>query len=111
LTVDPDLIEQALINLIKNSIEALGGTKNPAIEISAHADDRGRPVIEIADNGRGIPDEFLDKIFIPFFTTKSDGSGIGLSLCRQIMRLHGGTITAASVPNGRTVFYLRFHTQ
>ena len=70
--------------------------------------DRDRVVIDVADNGTGIVEEALDKLFIPFFTTKQDGSGIGLSLCRQIMRMHRGTISARSEPGVRTVFSLRF---
>jgi nitrogen fixation/metabolism regulation signal transduction histidine kinase len=108
LTADKDLLEQVFINLITNSIEALGSTKKPAIKISAHMSKLNRPVIEIADNGHGISGELLDKVFVPFFTTKRQGSGIGLSLCRQIMRLHGGTISVFSDPGKRTVFSLRF---
>lgn len=108
LTADPDLLEQVLINLVKNSAEALWKTRKPAIEISAYMDRHNRPVIDITDNGEGIPEENLDKVFIPFFTTKNEGSGIGLSFCRQIMRLHRGTITVASAPGERTVFSLRF---
>jgi signal transduction histidine kinase len=63
----------------------------------------------VADNGPGIPDELLDKIFIPFFSTKKNGSGIGLSLCKQIMMLHRGTIQVQSVPEEGTAFLLRFH--
>ena len=65
-------------------------------------------VVEVADNGPGIVEEALDKLFIPFFTTKQNGSGIGLSLCRQIMRLHRGSISVRSQPGERTVFSLRF---
>jgi two-component system, NtrC family, nitrogen regulation sensor histidine kinase NtrY len=108
LLADNALLEQVLINLVKNSIEALEGTRKPAMEISAYLDARRRAVIEVADNGRGIEAEFLDKVFIPFFTTKKEGSGIGLSLCRQIMRLHNGSISVASAPGERTVFYLKF---
>ena len=68
----------------------------------------GRIAIEVSDNGAGITEEALEKIFIPFFTTKREGSGIGLSLCRQIMRLHRGTISARSGAGGETVFTLRF---
>ncbi len=107
LLADSDLIEQVLINVITNSIEALGKTKKPAIEITARVS-HNRPVIEIADNGHGIAPDLLDKIFIPFFTTRSEGSGIGLSLCRQIMRLHNGAITVVSAPGQRTVFTLSF---
>jgi signal transduction histidine kinase len=71
-------------------------------------DERGRPVIQVRDNGSGIAEDNLDKVFVPFFSTKEGGSGIGLSLSRQIMRLHGGSITAASKPGLGTVFTLRF---
>jgi two-component system, NtrC family, nitrogen regulation sensor histidine kinase NtrY len=107
LTADEGLIEQALINLVKNSIEALEGTQRPTIEIDARPGPDGRPVLEVVDNGRGIPSESMDRIFIPFFTTKVEGSGVGLSLCRRIMRLHGGSISPSS-SDGRTVFRLRF---
>jgi glycerophosphoryl diester phosphodiesterase len=86
---------------------ALGGGDDGSVELKARMD-RGRVVLEVADNGPGIVEEAVDKIFIPFFTTKQDGSGIGLSLCRQIMRLHRGTIAVRSDPDSRTVFSLRF---
>ena len=108
LAADPDLIEQVLINMIKNSVEALTKTRRPTIEVAARLDDHLRAVVEIADNGHGIPADLLDRVFVPFFTTKGEGSGIGLSLSRQIMRLHGGSISVTSVPNKRTVFSLRF---
>jgi two-component system, NtrC family, nitrogen regulation sensor histidine kinase NtrY len=108
LTADDDLLEQALINLVKNSIEALAKTKKPSIDLSAYLDGHNRPVIEVSDNGPGIAEDILDKVFIPFFTTKKEGSGIGLSLSRQIMRLHNGTITVMSVPGVRTTFCLKF---
>ena len=108
LSADEGLIEQVLINLVKNSIEALEDAVKPTIEINARIDPVGRPLIEVADNGKGIPEGDMEKIFIPFFTTKSDGSGVGLSLCRRIMRLHGGSISPSSSPGERTVFGLRF---
>jgi signal transduction histidine kinase len=108
LLADNALVEQMLINLVKNSVEAMEGSRKPAIEISAYLDSRERAVIEVADNGPGIAAEILDKIFIPFFTTKKEGTGIGLSLCRQIMRLHNGSISVASIPGERTAFYLEF---
>jgi two-component system, NtrC family, nitrogen regulation sensor histidine kinase NtrY len=76
--------------------------------VSALRDARGRPAIEVTDNGSGIATEHLDRVFVPFFTTKNTGSGIGLSLCRQIMRLHRGTIAVSSVPGERTTVTLRF---
>ena len=108
LTADPEMIEQVIINMIINSIHALKNTQNPQIRLTAHLDERGRILIRIIDNGPGISDEVLEKIFIPFFSTKKDGSGIGLSLSRQIMRSHGGNIRVVSNPGQETVFTLRF---
>lgn len=108
LSADEQLIEQVLINLIKNSIHALENSENGRIELKAFMNKRGRISIQVNDNGQGIIKEVLDKIFIPFFTTKPKGSGIGLSLSKQILRLHGGTITAHSEPNERTSFTLTF---
>ncbi|MDZ7289245.1 MAG: ATP-binding protein [candidate division KSB1 bacterium] len=108
LTADPELIEQVLINLLLNAIHALNGKPGGRIELTAGMDERGRVVIQVFDNGPGIIPEVLEKIFVPFFTTKPEGSGIGLSISRQIMRLHRGTITARSEPNVETVFTLRF---
>jgi two-component system nitrogen regulation sensor histidine kinase NtrY len=108
LTADPSLIEQVLINLLLNAIQSLEGRPQPCIEILARLDDLGRPLIQVKDNGPGISGENLENIFIPFFSTKEAGSGIGLSLSRQIMRLHQGTITVHSDPGIETTFTLRF---
>jgi signal transduction histidine kinase len=108
VSADEQLIEQVIINLIRNSMHALEKRKNPNIELKAFMNKRGRVTMQVADNGTGILPEVLDKIFIPFFTTKQSGSGIGLSLSRQILRLHNGTITAHSVPDQETVFTLTF---
>ncbi|RJX30491.1 MAG: ATP-binding protein [Desulfurivibrio sp.] len=108
LTADPALIEQVLINLSKNAVEALAETELPRITLRAVTDEHGNPVIQVTDNGPGLNAEVLEKIFIPFFTTKPDGSGIGLSLSRQIMRLHGGTLSVVSRPHEETIFTLRF---
>ena len=108
LSADEQLIEQVLINLLKNAIQALEKTENPVVEIKAFTDLNGKIVIQMTDNGQGILPDVLDKIFVPFFTTKPKGSGIGLSLSRQILRLHGGTLTAHSEPDVRTVFTLKF---
>ncbi len=102
------MIEQVLINLIKNSVQALDGIKGGNDQIRGFYNKRGRPTIQVIDNGQGILGEVMDKIFIPFFTTKRSGSGIGLSLSRQILRLHGGTITAQSKPNQETIFTMTF---
>ncbi|MDO9576492.1 MAG: ATP-binding protein [Candidatus Cloacimonadales bacterium] len=108
LTADEELIEQVLINLLKNAIHSLTDMENPRIEMKAFMDKRGRIAIQLLDNGPGILPEVIDKIFVPFFTTKPDGSGIGLSLSKQIMRMHGGTLTAQSKQNEETSFTLRF---
>ncbi|MGD8262257.1 MAG: ATP-binding protein [Desulfobacterales bacterium] len=108
ITADPALIEQVLINLCKNSVEAVNGVSRPKIKLKAGTDGRGNPVIKVSDNGKGIKEEVVEKIFIPFFTTKPQGSGIGLSLSRQIIRLHKATIGVTSTPNEKTVFKLRF---
>lgn len=99
--MDKDLMNQVFINLIKNAIDAVNETQNPSIEIKAFKQEE--VIIEIIDNGSGIDADKIDQIFVPFFTTKENGSGIGLALCRQIVRLHNGTITASSVA-GSTVF-------
>jgi nitrogen fixation/metabolism regulation signal transduction histidine kinase len=108
LTADPALIEQVLINLCKNAVEALNGVDHPKIKLKAGTDGLGNPVIKVVDNGRGIPEEVTERVFIPFFTTKPQGSGIGLSLSRQIIRLHKGTIGVTSTPNEKTEFKVRF---
>jgi len=108
ITADQALIEQVLINIFRNSIEAINGISNPRIELTAATDGLGNPVIKVLDNGKGIADEVAEKIFIPFFTTKQQGSGIGLSLSRQIMRQHKGTLSVSSTPGVETVFSLRF---
>jgi nitrogen fixation/metabolism regulation signal transduction histidine kinase len=105
---DRALLEQVLINLVLNACDAVRGQAQPRVEMAASLDERGRPVIQVRDNGRGIAPENLDKVFVPFFSTKETGSGIGLSLSRQIMRLHGGSISVASKPGQETVFTLRF---
>ncbi|MFQ5639019.1 MAG: PAS domain-containing sensor histidine kinase [bacterium] len=108
LTADPELVEQILINILKNAIQAVRTHQGSRIDLFSKIDERGRIIIQVTDNGPGIPDELLEKIFIPFFTTKKDGSGIGLSLSRQIMRLHRGAINVFSEPREKTVFTLRF---
>jgi two-component system, NtrC family, nitrogen regulation sensor histidine kinase NtrY len=111
ITADQEMIEQVLINLVKNAIQALGeleeSTTNGILMIAGQ-DDKGRPFILVRDNGPGIDPEALERIFIPFFTTKKNGSGIGLSLSRQIMRQHKGSLTAYSELGEGTDFILRF---
>jgi two-component system, NtrC family, nitrogen regulation sensor histidine kinase NtrY len=108
LTADPDLIEQVIINLLLNAIHAVNGRENPSIVLSASLNPESKIVISVEDTGVGIVEEALEKIFIPFFTTKKQGSGIGLSLSRQILHLHNATISAKSKPDQGTVFTLRF---
>ncbi len=108
LYADPALLQQLLINLIKNSIEALLDTNDPKITIRAYVADNHQPALQIQDNGKGIDPDVIDDIFIPFFSTKEEGSGIGLSLSRQIMRLHGGTMVVESEKGTGTAFTLRF---
>jgi two-component system, NtrC family, nitrogen regulation sensor histidine kinase NtrY len=108
ITADKQLLEQVLINLVTNSIHALAENHERKIRLAAFADYTGKVLIQVADNGKGIGEEIRDRIFIPFFTTKEKGSGIGLSLSRQIMQLHNGKITFVSVPGIETVFTLVF---
>ena len=109
LMIDRSQIEQVLINLIKNAYEACEETTEPQIIVRGHLDeDLNIFLISVSDNGKGIIPEVLDRIFVPFFTTKSSGSGIGLSISKQIMMLHGGSISVTSVPNKRTSFTLKF---
>ena len=106
LRMDPDLIDQVLINLTKNAIEAIKHIPNPKIEVR-FIKTKDLKELSVKDNGKGIPPEILDNIFVPFYTTKESGSGIGLSLSRQIMRLHGGSISVQSTAFG-TIFKLHF---
>jgi len=108
VTADPELIEQVLINLLLNALQALENQEDPTIELMARLDDRGRILVQVSDTGPGITSENREKIFVPFFSTKDGGSGIGLSLSRQIMRLHNGTINVHSDPESKTTFFLRF---
>ncbi len=108
VTADPELIEQVLINLLRNAMHALAGRGASRIALVALLDRRGRVLIRVRDNGPGILKDVQERIFIPFFTTKQEGSGIGLSLCRQIMRQHRGAISVQSTPEEETVFTLRF---
>ena len=103
---DVELIEQVIINLLKNAIEATKKIEEPKIIISANKNSLGNAIIEIRDNGSGIAPADLEQIFVPFFTTKKDGSGIGLSLSRQIMRLHKGKIEVQSIVGEGSVFRL-----
>ncbi len=105
--VDRGQMEQVLINLIKNAWEACAEQSNPEININIYKNEYQQPVVVIDDNGYGILPEVMEKIFVPFFTTKPKGSGIGLSICRQIIGAHGGTITVTSEPGKGSCFTIR----
>lgn len=101
---DKNQLSQVLLNLLKNSMQALEGKADGTISIHAQQDDRIS--IDITDNGPGILPELQEKVFIPFFTTKSEGTGIGLSLCKQIIRNHGGHLAIQESQPGKTVFHI-----
>jgi two-component system nitrogen regulation sensor histidine kinase NtrY len=107
IQADEEMIEQVLINLLKNAIEALADTPDPHLSLIGSYDENTIK-IEVEDNGSGIIPEALEHIFVPFYTTKKTGSGIGLSLSRQIMQMHNGSITVESEPDVKTRFTLRF---
>lgn len=108
LEADANLIEQVLINLLLNAMEAVKEKKEPQIVFSASISENEKVIIKVADNGIGIPEETMDKIFIPFFSTRKNGNGIGLTLCKQIMILHQGSIQVQSRENEGCVFTLHF---
>ena len=108
IMADKELIEQVLINLIKNAFQAFDEQTNRIVEVSATLSAKSRPIITVKDNGNGIDEEAMEKIFIPFFTTKKSGSGIGLSLSRQIMRKHQGTLSVKSILDEGTEFQMKF---
>ncbi len=105
---DQNLISQVLLNLVKNALEANENNNKGKITISASEGINNRPEICVIDNGPGIPEENIDEIFVPFFTTRQNGSGIGLSISRQIMRAHGGNLKVKSQPGKETAFCLSF---
>ncbi len=109
IEVDLNLIEQVLINLLINAIEAVKDRDEPQITLSAELQANNKTIIKIADNGIGMPPDIIEKIFIPFFSTRKTGSGIGLSLCKQIMMLHKGNIQVQSVEGKGSVFILSFN--
>ncbi len=108
LEADINLIEQVLINLVVNAIEAVKDKEEPLITLSAYAASNGRAIIRVSDNGLGMSPEVIENIFIPFFSTKKNGSGIGLSLCKQILLLHKGNIQVQSVEGTGSAFILHF---
>ncbi len=108
LFVDEKQISQVLINIIKNALQSLKGNNEGHIKITAGINSNKKKFIEISDNGPGIQPNIIDKIFVPFFTTKEKGTGIGLSLSKQILHLHGGSLNVISIPYQETSFLLLF---
>jgi two-component system nitrogen regulation sensor histidine kinase NtrY len=107
IQADAEMIEQVLINLVKNAMESLLQNSTGKIELNGKYEEQSI-IIEVIDNGPGIIPEAINRIFVPFFTTKKTGSGIGLALSRQIMQMHNGSLTVQSEPDVKTVFTLRF---
>ena len=105
IQADRQLLDQVLLNVVKNAADALQESTSPQLRLSARLE-LGRVLIKVEDNGPGIADEARDQVFIPFFTTKREGSGIGLSLCRQIMIAHHGEIVLESDGSGTTIALL-----
>ncbi len=107
IVADISQVEQIMINLVKNAIEAIADRENGLIQMKAFYSEDGA-IIQVEDNGIGIPPEIIEDIFVPFYTTKKNGSGIGLSLARQIIQNHSGTISVNSNPDKGSVFTLKF---
>ncbi len=103
---DPNLLGQVMLNLMKNAIQALQNRENPILRVVAEQLPTGNIRLQVIDNGPGIPSDMINEIFVPFFTTKNEGTGIGLSIARQIMRAHGGNLKVSSIPDKETVFTL-----
>jgi two-component system, NtrC family, nitrogen regulation sensor histidine kinase NtrY len=108
VSADIELLDQALINLLRNAMEALRDGQPGKIALTAAQESGGRVVIAVADNGPGIPSEQREKIFVPFYTTKRQGSGVGLTLVRQIATVHGATVSISRTPGGGATISLRF---
>lgn len=109
LQADASLMEQVFINLLVNAIDAVKEAEKPFIHLWADGSANRKTILKVSDNGAGMKDDVLENIFIPFFTTKKNGSGIGLSLCKQIVMLHHGTIQAQSIRGQGTVFSIQFN--
>lgn len=108
IVADKTLIEQILINLVKNALDATKDTSRPQIELSSGINQDGKTFILVSDNGTGIPADVQERIFVPFFTTKPSGSGIGLCISRQIMHMHKGSLTVVSEEGKGSRFMLTF---
>ncbi len=108
LEADAEMLEQVLLNLLKNAEQALDGAESPRVSMKGYLNRNGHVSLEVADNGPGIDPDVAAKIFVPFFTTKREGSGVGLALTRQIMLAHGGTAVLGSSDTGGAKFTLTF---
>jgi len=108
ITVDADLLDQALINLLRNAMDALRDKPSGKIVLSATQDAAGRPIITVTDNGPGIPPDQREKVFVPFYTTKRHGSGVGLTLVRQIAAVHGAVVSISEPQGGGAAISMRF---
>ena len=108
LIADENQISQVLLNLVQNALQANENNIEGKIRIVAGFNTEQHPEIRVIDNGPGVSDEIIEQIFIPFFTTRKNGSGVGLSISRQIMRLHGGSLQVRSTQNKETVFRMIF---
>ena len=100
LNADPELLAQALLNLLRNAFRATAGVEQPLVVLSISRQAGGRFKIEVRDNGPGIPADRRDDVFLPFYTTHKGGSGVGLSFARQVALAHGGSISAGEAPEG-----------
>jgi signal transduction histidine kinase len=108
IQADRQLVEQVLINLLQNSQHALEGIAHGEVALTGRLNQRGHVTIEVTDNGPGIADDVAARMFVPFYTTRKAGSGVGLALSRQIMNAHGGTISFANSSGGGARFSLAF---
>ncbi len=105
---DRDLVEPVVMNLLRNAVQATRDTDEPRIDLRGRLNRRGNVVIEVSDNGPGVSDDIATKIFVPFFTTKEEGSGVGLALARQVMTAHGGFVRLSRNEDGGALFSLTF---
>jgi len=110
IKMDERMIEQVLINLVKNALEALKGSSNPVLTLSVE-ENGNETILAVADNGPGIPEDQLDHIFIPFYSTRETGSGVGLSFSQHIMRMHQGRIHVRSRQDEGTEIQLIFSNE
>jgi two-component system, NtrC family, nitrogen regulation sensor histidine kinase NtrY len=108
IRVDEGQISQVLLNLLKNAADALAEVPEPMIKLSCRTNSKGETILAVTDNGPGIPPELMDEIFVPFFTTRENGSGIGLSISRQLARLNNGSLKVKSMAHTETTFSLHF---